>query len=546
ITSPVWRIKDIDPHQDTPVEILHVILLGFVKYFWRDAIARMQKSDKEVLIARLSSFNVSGLGISALAGHTLVNYSGSLTGRDFRAIVQAAPFVLHGLLPEKNIRAWTALSAVVTLVWQPSIKDLDKYINDLEHAIDYFLDCTCDLTLNWFNKPKFHVILHLPAHIRRFGPAMLFATEGFESFNAIIRGCSIHSNRHAPSRDIAQRMAQGNRLRHLLGGGLFRTNVQAPPAPSRRKKDAIFMSDTHNPSESVPSAPPESPWMKLSLSELQDAKWVTCGRAALELLNLNSFGSRLLGLLEPERRKRAVHTPAYVTLANGDSCGVGDAIVYDPATPSSRRICSVAEIVQILGSTAEQSGIADFLLVTPAIVGEAHDLYSMRRFQSINEYKCLNIEDIQCPVNIQHNCADNNCTLTRSQIVYQEREKTAERSLAVQHFVPDDRIVNTAQMRDAEALAPFRFKPASLPRTNIIQGAAELEFSVRKAKAKAKEASSSVPVPPAASEIPPSSSSSQAPRTPLPNVPQVRPVFQNPPSSLRWSSGGDTHMYDTT
>ncbi|KAJ7658764.1 hypothetical protein DFH06DRAFT_990071, partial [Mycena polygramma] len=115
---------------------------------------------------------------------------------------------------------------------------------DLEQAIDYFLDCTCDLTLNWFNKPKLHVILHLPAHIRRFGPAMLFATEGFKSFNAIIRACSIHSNRHAPSRDIALTMARGNRLRHLLSGGFFRTNVEVPAAPSRsRSKKKPF--DVH-------------------------------------------------------------------------------------------------------------------------------------------------------------------------------------------------------------------------------------------------------------------------------------------------------------
>ncbi|KAJ7933595.1 hypothetical protein B0H13DRAFT_1507878, partial [Mycena leptocephala] len=54
-----------------------------------------------------------------------------------------------------------------------------------------------------FNKPKFHVILHLPAHVRRFGRAMLFATDGFESTNAIIRSASVHSNRYAPSLDIA-------------------------------------------------------------------------------------------------------------------------------------------------------------------------------------------------------------------------------------------------------------------------------------------------------------------------------------------------------
>ncbi|KAJ6607457.1 hypothetical protein B0H10DRAFT_1818102, partial [Mycena sp. CBHHK59/15] len=156
-----------DPHQDTPVEILHIGLLAFVKYFWRDAVARIKNSDTDILIARFSSFNVSGLGISALSGPTLVTYSDSLAGRDFRAIVQAAPFDLQRLLPEANLRAWAALRAVVTLVWQPHINDLNKYIVNLEKAIDRFLDCTCQLTFNWFNKPKFHIILHLPAHIQR-------------------------------------------------------------------------------------------------------------------------------------------------------------------------------------------------------------------------------------------------------------------------------------------------------------------------------------------------------------------------------------------
>jgi hypothetical protein len=75
--------------------------------------------------------------------------------------------------------------------------------------------------INWFNKPKFHLLLHIPFHVRLFGPAILFATEGFESFNAVIRAQSTHSNRQAPSRDIAASFSYMHATRHLVSGGWY-------------------------------------------------------------------------------------------------------------------------------------------------------------------------------------------------------------------------------------------------------------------------------------------------------------------------------------
>ncbi|KAJ7590368.1 hypothetical protein C8J56DRAFT_859767 [Mycena floridula] len=221
ITSPVWRIRDLDPHSDTPVEILHVILLGFVKYFWRDAIARLNAEERETLIIRLCSFSVEGLGVPALAGRTLVKYAGSLTGRDFRVIAQASPFVLYDLVPKECFAAWLALSSLIPLIWQPVIQNIDDHVHLITERIEHLLECTARWTPRWFNKPKFHIILHLPAHIRRFGPAILFATETFESFNALIRSLSVHSNRQAPSRDIARGFANQSRIQHILSGGWF-------------------------------------------------------------------------------------------------------------------------------------------------------------------------------------------------------------------------------------------------------------------------------------------------------------------------------------
>lgn len=118
----------LDPHEDTPVEILHVVLLGFVKYFWRDLITNQIKADqKPLLIQRLNSYDVSGLGISKIGGETLVNYSGSLTGRDFRVISQVAPFVIHDLVPTDVFNAWVSLSKLVPLIYQPTIDDIDQF-----------------------------------------------------------------------------------------------------------------------------------------------------------------------------------------------------------------------------------------------------------------------------------------------------------------------------------------------------------------------------------------------------------------------------------
>ncbi len=119
---------DFDPNQDTPVEVLHVVLLGFIKYFWRDAMARIPKDKKELLKVRLSSIDVSALDIPPLVGETLVTYAGSLTGHDFRAIAQVAPFVLYDLVPTQCFDAWLALCAMVPLIWQPEIIDLEAHV----------------------------------------------------------------------------------------------------------------------------------------------------------------------------------------------------------------------------------------------------------------------------------------------------------------------------------------------------------------------------------------------------------------------------------
>jgi hypothetical protein len=278
---------------------------------WRDLVQNQLKTkadQKALLVTRLNSFDVSGLGISPLAGHTLVQYSGSLTGRDFRAITQAAPFVVYDLVSADCLATWVALSKLIPLIWQPKIKDIDAHTVSsiiLSHAwcevilnmnqalitaeINHFLTCAARWTTRWFNKPKFHILLHLPAHIRRFGPAILFATEAFESFNAIICAKSVHSNRHAPSRDIARAFAQGNRIRHLLSGGLFMPSAPTPAPSATQTMTAV---EPAQPS----AAPAPNPIPQPVILSHSKTDWRSAAPGPLSLVSAPNTVTQYLGL----------------------------------------------------------------------------------------------------------------------------------------------------------------------------------------------------------------------------------------------------------
>ncbi|KAH8913848.1 hypothetical protein BT69DRAFT_1185133, partial [Atractiella rhizophila] len=189
-------------HRDTPFEILHGILLGFVKYFWRDNIKRLSTEQKKLVAQRINALNTSGLESSRISGETLVEYAHSLVGKDFRVIFQVATFALDQVIGQPFFQIWVALGRLGSLVWRPRVTDKAKYLERLEITIQYFLNTTVSLTTQWFNKRKFHLLVHLVDNVKRFGVPINFATEKFESYNGVMRLKSVHSNRQAPGKDI--------------------------------------------------------------------------------------------------------------------------------------------------------------------------------------------------------------------------------------------------------------------------------------------------------------------------------------------------------
>ncbi|KAI8462096.1 hypothetical protein BY996DRAFT_6408075 [Phakopsora pachyrhizi] len=216
-----FQLKGFDEYQDTPVEILHIVLLGILKYLYQDLIDNLSLDKKEELIARLQSFDTNNLNIPPLKAKYHVQHYSSLVGKDFKVLIQAAQFVFFPFIQESKHKMWTSLSHLCSIVFQTHIINLESYLSKLKYYTKDFLIKLISTNAQWVNKPKFHISLHLTHSIMNFGPASLFATEKFESYNGVVRQASIHSNCQNPSHDIANSFLIYSALRYCFSGGIL-------------------------------------------------------------------------------------------------------------------------------------------------------------------------------------------------------------------------------------------------------------------------------------------------------------------------------------
>lgn len=220
-------LSGFDGHLDTPVETLHVILLGVVKYLYRDLVQSLKDFQRIELQGCWAGFNSEGLNCPAIRPVTLVQFVGSLVGKEFRVVVEAAPFVFFRLLPLPQRHLWTILGHLCSYVFQTSITDKASYIKDIKILADCFLNHIISMNAQWTNKPKFHMLLHLAFSIEQFGPPPppLCATQIFESYNGVMRKSSVHSNRQAPGRDIATSFNDERLISMLVSDSFFHDEV---------------------------------------------------------------------------------------------------------------------------------------------------------------------------------------------------------------------------------------------------------------------------------------------------------------------------------
>ncbi|KAF7310181.1 FAD-binding-3 domain-containing protein [Mycena indigotica] len=221
--NPLLDITGLDPAQDTPVELLHTVLLGVMKYIWHFLnTAQWSDSHRQLLAIRLQSTDISGLSIPPIRAAFMIQYRNNLIGKHFKTLMQILALHTHDICTPEQFSLILAAADLGARLWIPEIDDMESYLADLNIGIANLLDAFDVVDpLRILVKIKLHLLAHLPDDIRRFGPAIRFSTEAFEAYNAIFRACSVRSNRQAPSRDIARKLASIERVKHIFAGGYW-------------------------------------------------------------------------------------------------------------------------------------------------------------------------------------------------------------------------------------------------------------------------------------------------------------------------------------
>ncbi|KAF7351461.1 hypothetical protein MSAN_01578200 [Mycena sanguinolenta] len=220
--NPLLDLPFFDPSQDTLVEILHTILLGDAKYTWYELHHKWTAVQQDIFTIRLQGTNLDGLRVPPIRAAYMMQYRNGLIGKHFKTLMQTMIFHIHDIVTPDQFVLVRALGELGPMLWLPVIDNMEEYLADLQIFIDNLLDAFASIDpTKILIKLKLHVLQHIIQDIRRRGPAVRFSTEVFECFNAIFRLCSVLSNHQAPSRDIAAKFADLDRVKHILSGGYW-------------------------------------------------------------------------------------------------------------------------------------------------------------------------------------------------------------------------------------------------------------------------------------------------------------------------------------
>ncbi|KAJ6602592.1 hypothetical protein DFH09DRAFT_1068977 [Mycena vulgaris] len=411
------RVRGLDPHRDSPCEILHSILLGDDKYIWHETNTPWDKSKGDTFAVRLQSSSTNGLNLSSVRDRYIVKYKNGLIGKHFKILQQLGAFHLHEDLCGKNLfDLWKASGKLRALLWFPEIRNREQYLIDVQVCIDNVLDIWAVIDpARIMTKYKLHVLPHLPDDILRFGPPILYATEGFEGWNSVFRLCSILSNHQAPSHNIGITLADMEQFKHQVSGG----------------------------------------WWRPSGSQ----EYVQAGHEVNSFLDNNKELQRRLGWMDkskpnPDGRGegKVWTTCKYVISQAGDVC-TNDSFVFFKCKDTDNVLtgCISLIVIPVTATTAHHQAI---VVIRQFVVSATRDVrLNMPVLSPTAEIKLAQPGDILFFFNAQHDCYGLKCqAVTGAENIIQERNITGRTQTAVQHKPTEIYHINMHTLHNAHLL----------------------------------------------------------------------------------------------
>ncbi|KAF7296594.1 hypothetical protein HMN09_01066900 [Mycena chlorophos] len=313
LVNPFFLLRGFDPTQDTPVKILHTILLGIVKYIWFYSHNGWNPAKKLLYSQRLQASSISGLSVPPIRAAYIMQYA-------------------------EYFATWKAVGQLAALLWVPEIDNMAVYREDLTVAIANMLDAFAAVDPSkMITKFKLQLLPHIPRDAERFGRLVGVATENFESFNAVFRAASIHSNHQAPSRDIVLQLAAQEGTRHHLFGGYWRdskTDVWVRAGPAVRDFVAADKSLQRMLGLNAPAEPSPGK-VKLAALPKREAGKPREKRAELRLAN--TISSDCAGAAPFTAQPGLWNTCTSIISRSGGDCRLGSWVFYDAALEGTTR-----------------------------------------------------------------------------------------------------------------------------------------------------------------------------------------------------------------
>ena len=127
-TDLIVQRPGLDPCQDTPVEILHTILLGIVKYAWHNMHTSWAQSAQDLFVIRLQSTDIDGLSIPPIRSAYMMQYKNGLIGKHFKTLMQTMVFHVHNIVSSDQFQLIKAIGSLGALLWVPEIDNMDQYL----------------------------------------------------------------------------------------------------------------------------------------------------------------------------------------------------------------------------------------------------------------------------------------------------------------------------------------------------------------------------------------------------------------------------------